>query len=158
MVVLDVDHFKTINDTFGHGAGDDVLAGIAEHLRRQTRDEDVIGRLGGDEFVLILAATDRTGAEQLAERVWAAIGTAGIDTGSGPAAVTVSVGVATGDGSDPGELLRNADAALYAAKAAGRNVVATDWRGTGAGTPHQATPPGVGADHPVGHSATRHTA
>jgi diguanylate cyclase (GGDEF)-like protein len=114
VVVLDVDHFKTINDTFGHGAGDDVLAGIAGHLRRQTRDEDVIGRLGGDEFVLILAATDRTGAEQLAERVWAAIGTAGIDTGAGPAAVTVSVGVATGDGSDPGELLRNADAALYA--------------------------------------------
>jgi diguanylate cyclase len=135
VVVLDVDHFKTINDTFGHGAGDDVLSGIAGHLRRQTRDEDVIGRLGGDEFVLILAATDRTGAEQLAERVWAAIGTAGIDTGAGPAAVTVSVGVATGDGSDPGELLRNADAALYAAKAAGRNVVATDWRGTGTGHP-----------------------
>jgi diguanylate cyclase len=158
VVVLDVDHFKTINDTFGHGAGDDVLAGIAEHLRRQTRDEDVIGRLGGDEFVVILAATDRTGAEQLAERVWAAIGTAGIDTGAGPAAVTVSVGVATGDGSDPAELLRNADAALYAAKAAGRNVVATDWCGTGTGTPHQATPPGADAGHSVGHSATRHTA
>jgi diguanylate cyclase (GGDEF)-like protein len=129
VVAIDVDHFKTINDSFGHGAGDDVLAGIAEHLRRQCREEDVIGRLGGDEFVLLLASTDRTGAEQLAERVRKAVGVTGIDTGVGPAAVTVSVGVATGDGSDPEQLLRNADAALYAAKAAGRNVVATGSRG-----------------------------
>jgi diguanylate cyclase (GGDEF)-like protein len=98
--------------------------------------------LGGDEFVLVLAATDRTGAEQLAERVRRAIGTARIDTGSGPVAVTVSVGVAAGDGSDPEELLRNADASLYAAKAAGRNVVATESRGnrTGDASTHNVTP------------------
>ncbi|HEV2869801.1 MAG TPA: GGDEF domain-containing protein, partial [Actinomycetota bacterium] len=88
-------HFKTVNDSLGHGAGDDVLVGIARHLRRLTREEDVIGRLGGDEFVLVLAATDRAGAEHLVERIRVAIGTAGIETSAGPAAVTVSVGVAT---------------------------------------------------------------
>ena len=123
VISLDVDHFKTINDTLGIGAGDEVLAGIAEHLRRQTREEDVVGRLGGDEFVLLLVATDRSSAEQLADRVRAAIGTAKMDTVAGPVAVTVSVGVATGDGVDPEELLRNADTALCRAKAAGRNAV-----------------------------------
>jgi diguanylate cyclase len=129
VVAIDVDHFKTINDSFGHSTGDDVLVGIAEHLRQQTRQEDLIGRLGGDEFILVLAATDQAGARRLAERVRAAISTAPLDTRVGPVTATVSVGVTTGDGSDPQRLLRRADAALYAAKAAGRNVVATNERG-----------------------------
>jgi diguanylate cyclase len=126
VVSLDVDHFKRINDAYGHGVGDEVLVGIAEHLRALTRGEDVIGRMGGDEFVLLLAATDQAGAERLAERVRAAVADKPIPTRLGPVAATVSVGVATSDGSDPAELLRQADVALYAAKAAGRNAVAAD--------------------------------
>jgi diguanylate cyclase (GGDEF)-like protein len=118
----------------------------------------VIGRLGGDEFVLILVSTDRIGAEQLAERVRAAIGTPRIDTVAGPVAVTVSVGVATGNGLDPEELLRNADTALYAAKAAGRDAVATDSRGTGSATPDEVAPREADPGHSVGRSATHHTA
>ena len=82
--------------------------------------------MGGDEFVLLLAATDQAGAERLAERVRAAVADKPIPTRLGPVAATVSVGVATSDGSDPAELLRQADVALYAAKAAGRNAVAAD--------------------------------
>jgi diguanylate cyclase len=96
VIAMDVDRFPTINDTFGHTAGDAVLVGIAERLRQQTREEDLIGRLGGDEFLLVLAATDRTGAEQLAERVRRALESHPIDTDRGPVLVTASVGVATG--------------------------------------------------------------
>jgi len=124
VVAVDVDHFKGVNDTHGHGAGDDVLRAVADRLRTVVRAEDVVARLGGDEFVVLLTGTDVGRAEQTARRLRDDIARAPIPTRAGPVAVTVSVGVADGGATDADDLLQLADTALYVAKAEGRDGVA----------------------------------
>ena len=110
--VIDIDHFKTVNDTHGHAEGDKVLAGVARALRDHLRAEDQLGRLGGEEFLALLPDTGRKAAPAAAEHMRTCV----LETG-----VTISVGWACWDGEAPEELLLRADQALYAAKEAGRD-------------------------------------
>jgi len=128
LVYVDIDHFKQINDGFGHASGDRVLGGVAQLLRQLVRASDVVARLGGDEFVLILVGADEATSLRLAERVRERIELLPL-VGSGPEAplsCTASVGVvASARHPEAGaeELLRRADEAMYAAKKGGRNRV-----------------------------------
>lgn len=120
---LDLDHFKQVNDTYGHGKGDEVLAGVGAVLQATVRDTDVAGRWGGEEFMILLADVDRDTARIAAEKIRAAV--AKLKIVGVEQSVTASIGVAVlpDDGTDVATLIRNADRALYAAKAAGRNRV-----------------------------------
>ncbi len=122
-VLLDLDHFKQVNDLFGHGAGDDVLAGAGEVLRSCLRDSDFAGRFGGEEFLLLLSDTGHEGALVLAEKLRRALER--IDVAAVESAITGSFGLATFpvDALDGDSLVRMADRALYAAKRSGRNRV-----------------------------------
>jgi len=124
-MMLDVDHFKRVNDTYGHPAGDRVLATIAAILRKQLRTADIPGRWGGEEFAVVLPETDIVAAEAVAERVREAIASEVIDGGEVGLVVTASIGVAqaAAGGRDPHEVLAAADEALYEAKREGRNRV-----------------------------------
>lgn len=135
LVAFDLDHFKGINDRYGHPAGDEVLRVVAGIVRDTVRTQDVAGRLGGEEFCLLLPDTDADGAEALAERLRVAVAAHSIPTPSGAVlTVTFSAGVVEWcSGLDEDSLLGRADAALYAAKAAGRDrVVRAALSGTGA--------------------------
>jgi diguanylate cyclase (GGDEF)-like protein len=125
LLLLDIDHFKRVNDTYGHLSGDQVLAGLAEALRQRARARDVIGRFGGEEFVVLLPGAGADEARQAAERLREQIGATPIACDAGLVQVTVSVGVAVlgRHGNDIPGLLATADLALYQAKAAGRNQV-----------------------------------
>lgn len=128
-VMLDVDHFKHVNDTHGHAVGDDVLKAVASCLRGSVRAIDVVGRYGGEEFAIVLPEQDlRTAVQMSAERVRQRVEETPLTTEAGLLRVTVSVGVASlrADDATLESLLRRADAALYAAKAAGRNRVVAD--------------------------------
>lgn len=118
IAVLDLDHFKRINDTHGHKAGDQVLIAAAHAMGTHMRAEDQLGRLGGEEFLALLPDTDAEAAVHMAERVRAEVASAPT-----PVPVTVSVGLATWAGESAEEFLHRADAALYAAKDGGRNRV-----------------------------------
>jgi diguanylate cyclase (GGDEF)-like protein len=122
-VLLDLDHFKDINDTFGHGIGDEVLAAVGVALQSTVRESDFVGRYGGEEFIMLLPDADRETTLQVAERVRTAI--ADINVLEGDSAVTASFGVAVfpENAPDAARLVRNADRALYRAKANGRNRV-----------------------------------
>jgi diguanylate cyclase (GGDEF)-like protein len=117
--VCDLDHFKHINDTYGHKTGDQVLVAAARAMAGHLRAEDALGRLGGEEFLVLLPDTGADAAVRFAERMRAEVAAA--DT---PVATTVSIGLATWDGEAPEELLQRADEALYAAKQAGRDRIA----------------------------------
>ncbi len=121
LAMLDVDHFKHYNDTFGHPAGDEILRTVAEALRANVRHHDVVARYGGEEFVVLLPGTDAAPALQLAERLRSAIEQR---TGMRKV-VTASFGVATAGEEVLGiaNLVDQADAALYRAKRSGRNCV-----------------------------------
>jgi diguanylate cyclase (GGDEF)-like protein/PAS domain S-box-containing protein len=122
-IMVDVDHFKQVNDTYGHTAGDEVLRAIAKRCARNVRAVDILGRYGGEEFAILLPDTDLASAQQIAERLRECIATTPISTTSGPISITVSAGIALlkrGAGDLPA-LLHAADTALYAAKRAGRN-------------------------------------
>jgi diguanylate cyclase (GGDEF)-like protein len=127
LLVLDLDHFKSVNDTHGHAAGDSVLASVSAAAREALRAMDIFGRLGGEEFVVVLPETDETQAIASAERLRARIAALNTPIGETSIRITVSVGIAVDGalGRDPDaaltELLRRADAALYAAKSAGRD-------------------------------------
>jgi diguanylate cyclase (GGDEF)-like protein len=123
-VVIDLDHFKALNDRHGHQAGDEVLAIFAARLRRGVRASDFAGRWGGEEFVVLLHNTDLDGATQAAEKLRASF--EGLEVPGVNAHVTASLGVATlpEHAADGAALLRAADRALYRAKTAGRNRVA----------------------------------
>jgi diguanylate cyclase (GGDEF)-like protein len=125
VVMCDLDHFKRINDTWGHPAGDAVLAGSCKVIRETLRETDVAGRYGGEEFLLVLPHTPIDGAAAFAERVRAAIEATEFDVGAdAPPAVTVSIGVAAlVAGQSVEALIRTADEALYEAKGTGRNRV-----------------------------------
>jgi two-component system cell cycle response regulator len=129
VLVLDIDHFKHINDTYGHDAGDDVLRDFALRIRKSIRGIDLACRYGGEEFVVIMPETDLAVATMVAERLRRRI--AGepfpIQRGARSLDVTISVGIAslaTGDAA--ADVLKRADQALYRAKRDGRNRVVPD--------------------------------
>ena len=126
LIMFDLDRFKTINDKFGHGTGDEVLVAFCRLATAQLRDNDLFGRIGGEEFASLLPNTTRQDALSLAERVRAAVESASLHVGDHAIRATVSVGVVplTNDASaDLAGLLDAADHALYRAKEAGRNCV-----------------------------------
>jgi two-component system, cell cycle response regulator len=128
LLVMDLDHFKAVNDSHGHRSGDAVLVEVAARLRRALRGSDVLARYGGEEFVMILPGADAETARQIAERCRAALATEAIGLHSGARiSVTGSFGVAClpADTRDTDTLIRHADRAMYAAKDAGRNRVVT---------------------------------
>ena len=123
---LDIDHFKAVNDTHGHAAGDLVLQSFADTVRRNVRDTDVLARWGGEEFVLLLCDTPAADAVALMERLRQAVQAMQVPVAQGgqPITVTVSIGLARHAPADPlAGTLERADRALYAAKAGGRNRV-----------------------------------
>ncbi|WP_410809990.1 diguanylate cyclase [Micromonospora sp. 067-2] len=126
VLALDLDRFKDVNDTYGHAAGDTVLAEFARRMRGEIREVDLAFRQGGEEFVLLLPETDARGAAIVAERLGAAVRETpiAVEAYAGPIVVTVSVGIAVfpDHGSTGREVLEAADDALYAAKAAGRDT------------------------------------
>ncbi|MGN6598478.1 MAG: diguanylate cyclase [Actinomycetes bacterium] len=126
VLMLDVDLFKKVNDTYGHARGDAVLRELAHRLAEQVREVDVLARYGGEEFTVVLPETDRGGAEKLARRILEAVRNVPFSDGGPPLQVTVSIGVAIypQHGQSPAVLLRAADEALYLAKAQGRDQVA----------------------------------
>jgi len=133
VLVLDLDHFKVVNDSYGHLAGDHVLAEVAAALRAEVRERDIVGRFGGEEFVVLLAGPGSTRDDELcavAERIRRRVASLQVEvqTPDGPLTIsnlTVSVGAAMygQHGIDLDTLMQVADAALYAAKRSGRNVV-----------------------------------
>jgi len=125
LLLLDIDHFKQINDRFGHQLGDRVLALLTKHVGGTLRTEDVFGRLGGEEFGVILPSIDHAQALEVAERIRALTAALPIDAAQPEEHVTVSIGVAStdADGRDWDSLYRVADQRLYDVKTAGRNQV-----------------------------------
>jgi two-component system, cell cycle response regulator len=127
IAMADVDHFKRVNDTYGHPAGDAVLRSVARVLASAVREEDLVGRYGGEEFLVVFRATDLTCAMAASGRLRAAIEGAPVAVAGGPAIrVTASFGLASlacCESPDVQTLLRLADRRLYAAKSAGRNRV-----------------------------------
>ena len=126
VLLVDVDHFKAVNDDYGHESGDAVLQTLVGALRSELRPEDCFGRLGGDEFAVMLPAVDEAAARVVAERLRQAVERTEFVIQGGAARLHVSIGFAL---SEPGDddfdtLLRRADQAMYAAKRAGRNLIA----------------------------------
>ncbi|MEZ4259775.1 MAG: sensor domain-containing diguanylate cyclase [Polyangiaceae bacterium] len=129
VLVTDIDHFKKVNDTYGHDVGDQVIRGLGAVLTRQKRNTDVVARFGGEEFVVLCEQTDEDGALLLAERIREELERTKFQSANGSLSVTCSVGVATfpGGGTTWEELFKAADEALYASKRGGRNRV-TAWQ------------------------------
>ena len=129
MLVVDIDHFKKVNDTYGHDVGDVVIKGLGEVLRRIKRDTDIVGRFGGEEFVIVCEQTDEAGSKLLAERLRRELENTTFQTEMGSLSVTCSVGVAPfpAAGQSWATLFKATDEALYASKNNGRNQV-TVWR------------------------------
>ena len=126
LMILDIDHFKQINDTYGHDVGDEVLKGFASRVKKTIRHGDILCRLGGEEFIVVLPDTNIEVAELVAERVRNAVASMSfpVETGGRSIPVTVSVGLADrGRDIDAGVLLKRADVALYRSKSSGRNRV-----------------------------------
>ena len=121
VLVIDLDHFKDINDSLGHKAGDDLLKGVAGLLKQRTRQADVLARLGGDEFALLLPQTSADHAEIVADEIVKTLSRRMAASASQSVVVTASVGVAISDGLTDTELMAYADLAMYEAKEAGRN-------------------------------------
>ncbi len=123
LLFIDLDQFKYINDTFGHGYGDECLVRMARCLQRSLRETDILGRLGGDEFGVILPRCDREAATQVAEELLRALGENLVSFGSHSTTVGASIGIVLfpDQGTDPNQLLAMADTAMYAAKEQGRN-------------------------------------
>ena len=125
LAIIDVDHFKSINDTYGHAVGDDILCGLGKHLESQIRPTDIAGRLGGEEFVIVWVGPSDLNPRAAAERLRQHIADSPLATRAEPLKSTVSIGVVGvrhGD-DDLDRLLDRADLALYESKAAGRNLV-----------------------------------
>ena len=127
LLIADIDHFKKVNDTHGHLAGDAALRGVTERLRACMRGNDILGRYGGEEFLILAPRSDHHGVCALGERLRNAVEAEPIPTEAGPLRITLSLGAVAVDVENPPrqpeELLRAADEALYRAKAKGRNRV-----------------------------------
>ena len=129
LIYLDLDHFKRINDTFGHGAGDKVLQQFADLLKSSLRRTDIIGRLGGEEFAVVLVKASANDASRLAEKIRRTVENTPFQTNDGiPISMTVSAGVAS-SGKEAEisleDLITRADRSMYDAKESGRNCVRT---------------------------------
>ena len=122
-MLTDIDHFKKVNDTYGHPTGDAVLKRVSSILKASARKIDIVARYGGEEFALVLEGTDRAGARRLAERIREEVSSQSFDSSKGPFKATLSLGIAIypDDGRTKQELIAGADKALYAAKHGGRN-------------------------------------
>jgi diguanylate cyclase (GGDEF)-like protein/PAS domain S-box-containing protein len=127
LMMLDLDHFKEVNDTYGHETGDQVLQMLADVMRNTLRQVDIIGRIGGEEFAVLLPGTTRAEARISAERLRARVEESGLEKGQQAVKFTVSIGLAEASKEcrDLPSLLKRADEALYAAKDQGRNRVVT---------------------------------
>ena len=127
-LILDIDFFKDVNDTFGHDQGDQVLRALASVCLRELRTTDIFGRLGGEEFGAVLIETPPEVAQAVAERLRASVAAASIDDAGRPIAITVSIGLTSWRGNDETfhNIMHRADKALYAAKNQGRNRVVQD--------------------------------
>lgn len=125
LLFIDLDHFKNINDTYGHPAGDACLAAIIAPIEAELRQSDVIGRFGGEEFVVILSSADAAAAQPIAQRIRERVAAVVVEGFGEPIRLTCSIGVATSEmlGVWGEQLIAKADAAVYAAKRAGRNRV-----------------------------------
>jgi diguanylate cyclase (GGDEF)-like protein len=123
MLLTDIDHFKKINDTYGHPTGDEVLRRVAAILKASARKIDIVARYGGEEFALVLEGTDRAGARQLAERIRQEVEAQSFPSSKGAFGATLSIGVSSypDDSREKPELIARADQALYSAKHGGRN-------------------------------------
>lgn len=124
-LMMDLDHFKQINDSYGHGAGDKVLHSFGILCREAFRDADIVGRIGGEEFLAILPGTGAEGASQVAERVRGKLHALAISVPGGSIQVSLSIGITEAQAEDDSfdKATMRADAALYAAKNAGRNCI-----------------------------------
>jgi diguanylate cyclase (GGDEF)-like protein len=124
-LMFDIDHFKDVNDAYGHAAGNQTLAMLAEVCRNELREVDLLGRYGGEEFVALLPETDLDGGRQAAERLRRAVAKSGHGHDHGPTTITISLGVAVLADSDEtlAALIDRADRAMYLAKRTGRNRV-----------------------------------
>jgi len=127
MLMADIDDFKSLNDRFGHAAGDELLEGLARVMNEMVRDSDLLARYGGEEFVVLAPNTDRAGAYRLAEKIRVNIAEHSfiLDDSLRPMAVTISIGVAQYQGNRK-NFFQATDRALYRAKAEGKNCVVTD--------------------------------
>jgi diguanylate cyclase (GGDEF)-like protein len=126
VMMVDVDHFKSVNDTYGHAAGDAVLKEVSRRLRDSVRPGDSVGRYGGEELLVVVPDCDQTGLWLTAERLRTAVESAPVLTQVGAIRVTVSVGAAVGEfrqAANVANLVSSADEALYRAKRSGRNRV-----------------------------------
>jgi diguanylate cyclase (GGDEF)-like protein len=124
--MLDIDHFKVVNDTYGHHAGDVALQSLMVTSRQALRDWDIMGRMGGEEFAVVMPETDANQALYVAERLRKAVAATGIPLEDGKVVhMTVSTGIATANNDDVSvdTLLERADKALYEAKRSGRDKV-----------------------------------
>jgi two-component system, cell cycle response regulator len=136
VMLCDVDHFKQVNDRYGHSTGDDVLKELAQRLQHSVRSYDMVGRFGGEEFLVILNKCDPCSAATRAENIRMAIGKKPFHTRSGPLDITISVGLALSSEFEQDSLegiLAATDAAMYTAKSAGRNCVRKAQGGTNVG-------------------------
>ncbi|WP_213880562.1 diguanylate cyclase [Pseudomonas sp. dw_358] len=125
LIMFDIDHFKRVNDTYGHPVGDVVIQRVASVAKALVRDADIVGRYGGEEFAILLPGTDKAGGRILAERIRAAIEAEEVFHGGARIPFTISLGVAdlNSPAKDYKELIEWADQALYASKKGGRNQV-----------------------------------
>ncbi|HNC68132.1 MAG TPA: GGDEF domain-containing protein, partial [Thauera aminoaromatica] len=123
LLMIDIDHFKHVNDTHGHPVGDEVLQHAARLIRGGLRQHDRAGRFGGEEFAVLLDDVDADTALTLAERLRRSVEAAPAATAAGAVSLTISLGLALVSGGDPARVLGDADAALYRAKRGGRNRV-----------------------------------
>ncbi|MGZ3304709.1 MAG: GGDEF domain-containing protein [Asticcacaulis sp.] len=121
VMLIDIDHFKRLNDSFGHDFGDVVLSAVGALIGRTVRTVDIVGRWGGEEFIVVCAGIDRKMAQQIAEKLRAAIETGDFGR-AGPVTASIGVHWAAAAGNDLAALVAQADKALYAAKGAGRNL------------------------------------
>jgi len=128
LLAIDIDHFKRVNDTWGHAAGDVVLRHVAQTMKQQTRRIDIAARIGGEEFIILLPDTTVENAQALAERIRASVENTPANTGGQQIAVTISIGLSAIHPEDRNDqqALERADLALYAAKHSGRNRIRLD--------------------------------
>lgn len=124
-ILIDIDDFKRVNDTYGHNIGDQVIRGIGERCKNQLRSVDILGRYGGDEYLVFLVETGYEKALEIGERLRACVASGPVDTDQGPIQVTISIGVATNDRdcANAAEMIKLADRALMVAKKGGKNHV-----------------------------------